>query len=168
MLPVVVIVLIMMGVGGALWVGQAYRTLCFARAQLMEAWETLRAALAIRREMMPYIVASVPINIAPLLDVLGNACDMAANLSGIRECSQAEARLSAAMGRLFSQLDGEAALETRESLFPLRERLKDQEMKIGILKDLYNNQVAVFNTLQKQGAARVLVSFGVIKPAELF
>ena len=168
MLPVIVIVFVMAGLGGALWVGQAFLTLRFAQAQVAGAWSDLKEALGSRREMVPYIVAVVPINISPALDVLGNACDMAANVMGIRECAQAEGRLSAAMVRLFAQLDAESGLETREMLNPLRDRLKDQEMKIGVLKDLYNRQAEVFNTLLKQAAAKVLVSFGAFRPAELF
>jgi len=168
MLPVIVISLAMMVTGAALWVGQAYRLLRFARGQLEEAWAELKTSLEGRREMVPYIVAVIPINTSPDLDVLGNACDLTANVSGVRECSQAEARLSAAINRLLLQLDAEATPETLDVLRPLRDRLKDQEMKIGIMRELYNRQVEVFNTLQKQAAARVLVSGGVISPVELF
>ncbi len=168
MLPDIVIVLVMAGLGGILWVGQAYRTLRFAQGQMAAAWADLTEALGNRREMVPYIVAAVPVNISNALDVLGNACDMAANVVGIRECAQAEARLSAAIARLFAQLDAEAKLETGEILHPLRDRLKDQEMKIGLLKDLYNRQAEAFNILLNRGAAKILVSFDVIRPAELF
>lgn len=168
MLPVLFILLAMMAMGGVLWVGQAYRILRFAREHVAEAWGALRAALEDRREMVPYIVAAVPINISPALDVLGNACDLAANVVGVRESSQAEARMSTAIDRLFSQLDCDANLETLELLSPLRDRIKEHDMKVEMLKDAYNSQANLFNALIQRGAAKVLVSLGMAKPVELF
>lgn len=168
MLPALVIILVMACLGAALWVAQAYRMLGFAAIQVESAWEELRAALVARREMVPYIVASVPINISPALDVIGNACDLAANVTGIQDCSQAEARLSAAITRLFAQFDAEADLETREALLPLRERLAELEMKLGMLKQLYNGQAGAYNALMKQGGGRILMSIGAVRARELF
>lgn len=168
MIPILIILLAMMAMGGVLWVAQAYWTLRFARAHVVEAWSELRAALEDRREMVPYIVAAVPINISPALDVLGNACDLAANVEGVRECSQAEARLSTAIVRLFSQLDVEASLETLELLSPLRDRLKEHDMKVELLKEAYNRQAGLFNALLEGGAAKTVVSLGMAKPVELF
>lgn len=168
MLAVTVIILAMVVVGGVMWVGQSYRMLRFARIQLEDAWEELKAALEECREMVPYIVASVPSNISQALDVLGNACDLAANVEGVRECSQAEARLKAAITRLFEQLDTEATIETLDILSPLRERIKEQTMRVELLKDAYNRLAEIYNTLLQKGAARVLVSLGMARPVELF
>lgn len=168
MLAVTVIFLAMVVVGAVMWVGQAYRMLRFARIQLVDAWEELKASLEECREMVPYIVASVPANISPALDVLGNACDLAANVEGVRECSQAEARLKAAISRLFEQLDTEATIETLDLLSPLRERIKDQTMRVDLLKESYNRLAEIYNALLQKGAARVLVSLGMARPVELF
>jgi len=133
-----------------------------------EAWDDLKAALLARREMIPYIVAAVPAIVAPVLDVLGNACDLASNVEGVADCSQAEARLSAAIQRVFTQLDSMAPIETLDILSPLRERIRVQEMRIDVLKESYNRQVELFNTIQRRGAGRVLASWGMVRPAELF
>ena len=158
----------MMAMAVVLWVGQAYWMLRFSNGHVVEAWAELRVALEDRRELVPYIVAAVPINISPALDVLGNACDLAANVEGVRECSQAEARLSTAIARLFSQLDGEATLETLEMLSPLRDRLKEHDMRMEMVKEAYNRQAGLYNALLQRGAAKVLVSLGMAKPVELF
>ncbi|MEI6788288.1 MAG: LemA family protein [bacterium] len=168
MFPVTVIILVMILAGGVMWVGQAYRILTFARIQRDEAWLELKTALQECRDMIPYIVAAVPAHISPALDVLGNACDMAANVEGVRECSQAESRLKAAVSRLFEQLDTDATLETLDMIMPLRERLKDQGMRVELLKDAYNRMASVYNSLLKKGAARILVSVGMARPVELF
>lgn len=168
MLPVIVILLLVAGLGVALWIGQTSRVLGFVESQVAEAWEDLRTELENRREMVPYIVAAVPNTISAALDVVGNACDLAANVSGVRDASQAEDRLAAAISRLFSQLDAEASLEARESLLVLRDRMKELETRIAMLKELYDHQVEVFNSLLKQGAGRILVSVGAVKPKELF
>ncbi|MEI6515807.1 MAG: hypothetical protein WCO77_07515, partial [bacterium] len=81
-MPVITIVMIMLLLGGVMWVCQAYRMLRMARFHLMDSWTELKAALNDRREMIPYIVAAMPVNISPILDVLGNACDLAANVEG--------------------------------------------------------------------------------------
>lgn len=167
-LPVITIILVMLLLGGVMWVGQAYRMLRMVRFNLMDSWTALKAALNERREMVPYIVAAMPANISPLLDVLGNACDMAANVEGVPDCARAEARLSAALNKLFTQLDTEAPIETLEILLPLRERLKEQAMRVELLKEDYNRQADLFNALQLRGAARVLVSLGLVLPAEKF
>lgn len=168
MLPVVVIILVMAGLGGVLWVGQAYRTLAFAQTQLAGAWADLREALEARRETVPYVVAAVPANCSSALDVLGNACDMAANVVGIKESAQAEARLSASITRLLAQLDAEADGATLNALHPLRDLLKDQEMKIEMFKEMYNRQAEVFNVLLQQRGGRILMSLGLVRSVELF
>jgi hypothetical protein len=168
MFSVTVIILVMILAGGVMWVGQAYRILTFARIQRDEAWLELKTALQECRDMIPYIVAAVPAHISPALDVLGNACDMAANVEGVRECSQAESRLKAAVSRLFEQLDTDATLETLDMIMPLRERLKDQGMRVELLKEAYNQMASVYNSLLKKGAARILVSVGMARPVELF
>lgn len=158
----------MMVVGGVMWVGQAYRMLRFARIHLEEAWLELKAALQECRDMVPYIVAAVPANISPLLDVLGNACDLAANVNGVRECAQAEARLRAAVDRLLEQLDADATAETLSMLTPLRTKLREQVMRVDVLKDAYNRLAEIYNALLQNGAARVLVSLGMCRPVEMF
>lgn len=168
MLAVAVIVLAMVVVAGVMWVGQAYRMVRFARIQLEDAWADLKAALEECREMVPYVVAAVPANISPELDVLGNACDLASNVEGVRECSQAEARLKAAIERLFEQLDAEATIETLDMIAPLRERIRDQTMRVDLLKESYNRLAGIYNELLQKGAARVLVSVGMARPVELF
>ena len=168
MIPVIAIILVMLLLGGVMWVGQAFRLLRLARSNLLESWLELKAALDDRREMVPYIVAAMPAHISPLLDVLGNACDLAANVEGVRECSQAESRMAAALSKLFSQLDAEAPIETLEILTPLRDRLKEQDMRVMVLTETYNRQVELFNVLQQRGAGRVLVSLGMAQPAETF
>jgi len=168
MRPVLFILLTMIILGGALWVAQGYHVLHIARNQMLGAWLELREALLARREMIPYIVAAVPFNVASVLDILGNACDLAANVEGVVECSQAEARLSSAIGKLFSRLDAEASVETLEMISSLRDRIKVQAMKIELLKDLYNRQVELFNALQQRGSGRVLASLGMVNFAELF
>lgn len=168
MRPVLLILLAMGCLGGILWIAQGHHLLRFARDQMRAAWAELREALLARREMIPYIVAAVPASAESVLDVLGNACDLAANVEGVPECSQAEARLTAAISRVFGQLDAEASLETLEMLASLRDRVKVLEMRIELLKGAYNRQVELFNALQGRGTGRVLASLGVVKPAEFF
>lgn len=168
MRPVLLILLTVAGLGGVFWIAQGHHLLRFAREQMMDAWDELREALLARREMIPYIVAAVPSIAGSVLDVLGNACDLAANVEGVPECSQAEARLTAAISRVFGQLDAEASSEILKMLSALRDQIRVQEMRIELLKGAYNRQVELFNALQRRGTGRILASLGVVKPAENF
>lgn len=162
MLPIVAIIVALTMVGLGLWIAQAYRSLDYAGGLARAAWEELRGALGARREMVPYIVAAVPTIGGAIVDVIGNACDLATHVNGIRECAQAEARLASAIAKLFSQVDIEADLDLRAALGPLRDRLDEQEMRIGVLKRLYNRQVEAHNLLLRQGGGRILASLGIV------
>lgn len=168
MVPVFLVIAGMALVGLGLWVAQAYRTLSCAREQVEEAWELLKEALAARREMVPYIVAAVQVHAGQVMDVLGNACDLATNVAGVRDCSQAENRLTAAIARVFALVDEEQAEAANESVNKLRESLAGHDMKIEFCKGQFNRQVEMFNGLLGHGGARLLASIGLFKPADAF
>lgn len=154
--------------GLGLWFVQSHRLLVFAQQQVAEAWAELRAALALRRETVPYIVAAVQVNAQQIVEVIGNACDLASHAAGVRECFQAEARLSAAIGRLFAALDGVATPGAGETAARLRQRMAEHEARVAVLAEAYNRRADTFNTLLTRGPARVFAHLAVFRAAELF
>lgn len=164
-LPILVIV-VAAGIG--LWLMQTRRMLLFAQKQVVDAWAELRAELTARREMVPYIVAAVQVNSEQIVELIGNACDLAANVAGVKECAQAEARLSAAIGRLFSLLDGLPDTVSDANVARLRDNLREHEARIAMLVEAYNRRAETFNTLLSRGSARVFISAAVFRLAELF
>ena len=168
MLPIVLIVLAMMVSGLSLWLVQVHHAIVFARKQVTETWDALRVELVARREIVPYIVASVRVNSAQVLELIGNACDLAANVTGVQACSQAEARLTAAIGRLFALLDGVPTLSVDENVAGLRAHLAEQEARIALLVESYNRQAETFNILLSRNPARWFARLSLFQRAELF
>ena len=168
MLPIVLIVFAMVVTGLVLWLAEAHQAMVFARKQVAEAWDALGAELVARREIVPYIVASVRVNSAQVLEVIGNACDLAANVAGVQACSQAEGRLTAAIGRLFALLDSVPTAVVDENVSGLRAHLAEQEARIAMLVESYNRQAETFNTLLSRSPARLLARLALFQQAELF
>ena len=162
----IVIILALLVCGSVLWVGQALRRLAFCREQVSAAWRQLSDELSARREMMPYIVSAVPVSAAQLVEAIGNACDLASHVSGVRESAQAEARLTMSMKRLFALLDAEPA--EGGNVNRLRGKLDEIETRIDWLRDCYNRQAETFNALLKRGPARLLAHLPTVRQAELF
>ena len=164
-------ILIIMGamatLGFALWLVQAWRTLVFCRAQCTDAWGQLRAELAARREMIPYLLTANPRE-GGSIDVLGNACDLAANVEGVRESSQAEARLSAALSRLSAQLDQDEAGAANAKLKQLRAHMDELNARIDLLHEAYNRQADTFNALLDRPAGRLLASVQMFRRMDRF
>jgi hypothetical protein len=168
MFGLALIILAMAGMSFALWITQTAKALDYSRRQVKETWEALRHELAARREMVPYIVATVNTDASQLLDVIGNACDLADHVASVHECSQAEARLTSSLNRLFAFIDAEHDATGQETLDHLRARLQDQYNRIMMHKEIYNRQAETLNTLLERGVARLFVSFGIYRKADLY
>jgi LemA protein len=160
--------LVMTAAGLVLWLRQAHRLLVFAQKQVADAWNELKGELMARREMVPYIVAAVQVNSEQLIEVIGNACDLAANVVGVRECAQAETRLTAAIGRLFSLMDALPPSTVNENVARLRQGLEEREGRIAMLIEAYNRRAETFNTLLTRGGARAFAYVSMFKVCELF
>lgn len=168
MRSIAIILAVVGGVSIALWLLQAWRTLVFCREQLEETWGQLRAELASRREMVAYLVAAAPAQAASVADVIGNACDLAANVGGVRESSQAETRLAAALSRLAALIDETPGARANANLEQLRQRLDEVNARIDLLRGSHNRQANAFNALLDRGAGRLLASFQILRRAEQF
>ncbi len=168
MLTLAYIVLGLGVVACALWLAQTSKALEFARRQVEEAWGHLRHELMARREMVPYIISAVRTDASQVLDVIGNACDLANHVATVPECSQAEARLTSALNRLFAMVDAAPDTGGRETLDALRKKLSEQSTRILMHKDIYNRQAETLNTLLDRGVARVYVALGRFRKAALY
>lgn len=159
---------VVFGLAVALWLIQAWRMLKFCRGEIEGSWRQLRAELAARREIVPYLVAAAPPDATAAIDVIGNACDLAANVQGVRESSQAETRLSAALARLTALLDEAAGVAGNATLKQLRGQLADAETRIAVVRGAHNRQVQAFNTLLDRAAGRLLAWAQIYRRAEEF
>lgn len=138
------------------------------RAELDGSWAQLRAAIFARREVMPYLIASVNIHEPEAVEAIGNACDLASPAAGIGEQARAEARLNAALKRLIGLVAEHPEWRTNETFARLREDLKGHDARVSFLAEAYNKQVKAFNLRLESAAARVLGLFMTLKKAEEF
>jgi LemA protein len=168
MLPLVAVCLAVLAVLAALWMVRTYRDLLFLRAQVQQSWTELQAELVARREIIPYVVASVHVGASQMVELVGNACDLAAHVVDVREAARAEARLTVAVNRIFTLVDGDAELRDNASVLELRRRLAGVEMKIGVLRDIYNAQAKTLNARLEVGVGRVLGQIAAFREAQLF
>ena len=168
MMALAYIILGMAGISFALWLAQTSKALELARHEVDDAWSRLRQELVARREMVPYVVAAVHTDAAQVLDVIGNACDLADHVATVAECSQAEARLTSALNRLFALVDASPGLAGRDTLAGLRKRLSDQYTRILMHKEIYNRQAETLNALLDRGIARMFVATGLFRKAALY
>lgn len=152
----------------ALWLAQTSRALEFSRRQVEESWVCLRRELMARREMVPYIIATVHTDASHVLDVIGNACDLADHVATVPECSQAEARLTSALNRLFAMMDADPVMAGRETLEGLRKKLSEQYTRILMHKEIYNRQAEILNALLDRGLAKMYVAAGLFQKAERY
>jgi hypothetical protein len=168
MQSILLILAVVTALGFALWLVQAWRMLVFCRAQCTDAWGQLRAELAARREMIPYVVTAANPGKGALVDVIGNACDLAANVEGVRESSQAEARLGAALNGLLAQLDQDETDAANAHLKQLRERMDELNARIALQHETYNRQVDTFNALLDRAAGRLMASVQLFRRVDRF
>mgnify|MGYP000342013167 CR=1 FL=1 len=142
------------------------RELLRLRDDVRAAWRELQEALAARREIVPYLVAGVPAPAAhDLAEIIGNACDLAAHVTGVREAEQAEARLSGAIQKFWAWVDEAPEARGAESARELRSRLAAAEVRIAVARDIYNLRARALNSRLETGLGWLLVQAGVIARA---
>jgi hypothetical protein len=102
------------------------------------------------------------------VEVIGNACDLASHVTGVREAARAEARLGAAVGKLLAVMDGDPEARDSEGVRRLRNELLATEARIGFLCERYNEAAEAMNTRLAASAGPLFVQFGLFRAAERF
>lgn len=129
----------------ALWIARERRDLLVSRQAALQTWGQLQHELAVRRELVPYLVGSGGADGAGAVEVLGNACDLAGHAVSLQEIARAEARLTASLRRFFESVDRDPALRDSDRVGSLRQQADGAEKRILFLAGLYNEQASAFN-----------------------
>lgn len=151
-----------------LWLLRIHTELKRFRDEINNSWIQLREALFLRREIMPYLVGSISFQEIEALEAIGNACDLASSSTGVADQTRAEARLAAALRRLFTLIDKYPAVKDDPNFQRLNRELELLANRIEFLTTVYNKQVVTYNAKLDASAAKVLSLFIALSRIEQF
>lgn len=151
-----------------LWLVRVHGEIDRFREEVNCSWIQLRESIVCRREIMPYLIASISLQEREAVEAIGNACDLASQVAGISEQARAESRLNAALRNLLVLVSEHPEFSGDPAFQRLCLELKALDERIDFLCDLYNKQVAAYNQRIELSAARLLGLFIPLKPAERF
>lgn len=149
------------------WLAKVHGELARFHEEVRGSWDQLLEAVNRRREMIPYLIASVRLadGQTDVAEAIGNACDLALSTAGIEEQAKAEVRINAALARFLDAIRQQPALVQDASTERLRGELEAIGNRIEVLIGMYDRQVAAYNTKLQGPAARLLSLFIALKPA---
>lgn len=142
LLPLVLaLVVVMWGVG-------IYNGLVAARNRVKEAWAQVDVQLKRRFDLIPNLIETVKGYMQHERGTLEAVTQARAAISGAGNMAQrveAEAGLSAALGRLFAVSEAYPDLKASTNFASLQEELASTENKIGFARQFYNETVMNMN-----------------------
>lgn len=148
----------------ALWYGRLCRDLRLLQNEMRTAWNQLREALQARRELVPYLIAALDCKDWPEAEVLGNACDLASNVSGVMETAEAEARLDAILERLQARVEAAPSGAGSPAGRWLRQ-LQSANLYVSMMAGSYNQHAEAFNQRRRRLPAVLAAWCAVDTPA---
>jgi LemA protein len=138
---VLALVVVMWGVG-------IYNGLVAARNRVKEAWAQVDVQLKRRFDLIPNLIETVKGYMQHERGTLEAVTQARAAISGADNMAQrveAEAGLSAALGRLFAVSEAYPDLKASTNFASLQEELASTENKIGFARQFYNETVMNMN-----------------------
>lgn len=161
---IVILDVILMGV----WLIRVHGEINRFREEVNCSWTQLREAIVCRREIMPYLIASISLQEREVVEAIGNACDLASQVASIPEQARAESRLNAALRNLLIMVSEHTEFSADPSFQRICLELKTLDQRIDFLCDLYNQQVATYNNRLESPQTRLLSLFISLNKAEVF
>ena len=169
---VVVIVLILVVAGLAIWAVGAYNSLIRLRNLVQEAWRQIDVELTRRLDLIPNLVETVKGYAAPergtLEDVMrARSAAMAPGQSPAQQ-AQSEDVLGQALGRLIAVAEAYPDLKANENFLALQAELTSTEDRIASARRYYNATVRDLNTKVETVPTNVVAGLFHIERAEYF
>jgi len=90
------------------------------------------------------------------------------NADGVQSTAVAEARLSQALGELFTLADSYPDLAASQNFLQLQDELANTENKISASRRFHNNAVGEYNTIFEQLPEKLVVKLFGFKKREIF
>ncbi len=126
-----------------------YNALVRLRNHVKNAWSQIDVQLKRRHDLIPNLVETVKGYAAHEKDTLERviqARNQAAGARGVPDQIEAEQQLGGALGKLMLVVEQYPDLQANQNFLSLQEELTSTENKIGFARQLYNDNVMVYNT----------------------
>ena len=138
--------------GGCYIVGQR-NALISLDENVNEAWSNIDADLQRRNDLIPNLVATVKGYATHEEEVFTGIADARSKLAGsttMQEKAEADATLTAGLGRLLAIAENYPELKANEGFLRLQDELAGTENRIKVTRKRYNQDVKTFNRSIRQ------------------
>lgn len=159
-----------------------YNSLVRARNGFRNAFAQIDVQLKRRHDLIPNLVETAKAFMAherETLEAVMNARNQAettrsaaamnpGDVGMLGQLSQAEGRLTGAMGRLFAVAEAYPDLKSSANMLQLSEELTTTENKVSFSRQAYNDSVTLYNNKRETFPSSVLAGMFAFGPAALF
>ena len=148
----IVAIVIIVLLGGCYIIGQR-NALIGLDEDVNEAWSNIDADLQRRNDLIPNLVATVKGYATHEEDVFTGIADARSKLAGattMQEKAEADATLTAGLGRLLAIAENYPELKANEGFLRLQDELAGTENRIKVTRKRYNEGVKKFNRSIRQ------------------
>lgn len=148
MIPILIILAVLI-ILPALWLGGAYNGLVRLRNQLENAWSQIDVQLKRRYDLIPNLVETVKgyaKHERETLEKVIQARNIAAAATNVRDRAEAENVLTGALKSLFAVAEAYPDLKANQNFLRLQEELTSTENKVAFSRQFYNDSVLAYNT----------------------
>ena len=131
---------------GAFWI---YNRLVRSQMRTQEAWSGIDVQLKRRADLVPNLVEAVKAYAAHerhTFEEVARARSAVHQAQGPAQATDANAKLTAALARLFALVEAYPTLRASESFLNLQNELSDIEEKIAYARQFHNRNVLDYNT----------------------
>ena len=148
----IVALVIIVLLGGCYVIGQR-NALIALDEDVNEAWSNIDADLQRRNDLIPNLVATVKGYATHEEEVFTGIADARSKLAGattMQEKAEADATLTAGLGRLLAIAENYPELKANEGFLRLQDELAGTENRIKVTRKRYNQDVKTFNRSIRQ------------------
>ena len=165
------LILVAIGVFGAMWAIWRYNNLISLRNQVANGWKQIDVQLKRRHDLIPNLVAAVKGEMQFEQDTLEKviqARNSAVSARGVADAAEKENALTQTLSRLFALAENYPNLKANESVKSLMEELSSTENRIGFARQFYNDIATRYNTSQQVFPDNLIAQAFRFQPVELF
>ena len=150
-MPLIGIIAAVVVIGG--WIVGQRNALIALDENVNEAWSNIDADLQRRNDLIPNLVSTVKGYAAHEEGVFTGIADARSKLAGAAtpaEKAEADAALTAGLGRLLAIAENYPELKANENFLRLQDELAGTENRIKVARKRYNDSVKVYNMRIRQ------------------
>ena len=149
----IVVALVVLALFAGCWyIGQKNSLIAFDE-EVNKAWSDIDTQLQRRNDLIPNLVSTVKGSAAHEEGVFTGIADARSKLAGattVAEKAEADAALTAGLGRLLAIAENYPELKANENFIRLQDELAGTENRIAVSRKRYNDSVKTYNTRIRQ------------------